>query len=271
MLTVSQQGRPKFSGQSMKQRLDILLREWGLAPSRAKAQELIREGAVEIFKNGQWVGAQDDALLLSTDEKSIVRLTSNEVLTYVSRGGRKLECALKDLALNVVGFRALDLGLSTGGFTDCLLKHGARFIVGVDVGHEQLAESLRTNPRLRWFDGVNARALFEDPQIRDQMAEPFDLVVIDVSFISLGPILSQAVRALKSGGYLLALIKPQFEVQADQLNKKGIVTDPKIHELVRDKVRREAQELGLAQIRDVPSRVVGQDGNQEYFLLAQKP
>lgn len=254
----------------MKQRLDILLREWGLAPSRAKAQELIREGAVEVFKGDQWHGVDDESFMLSVEEKSLVRLISHEVLSYVSRGGRKLEAALKDFGLEVKGVRALDIGLSTGGFADCLIKQGARLIVGVDVGHDQLAESLRNNPRLRWYDGVNARALFEDPQVKEQLLESFDLVVIDVSFISLGPILPQACRALKTGGQLIALIKPQFEVRADQLNKKGIVTDLAVHEQVREKVKLQAAELGLAEIESKPSRVVGQDGNQEYFLLAKK-
>jgi len=255
----------------MKQRLDILLREWSLAPSRAKAQELIREGAVEILGAEGWRSAKDEAEMIDVSGRERVRLRENEVLAYVSRGGRKLEGALDEFGILVKGLRALDVGLSTGGFSDCLLKRGAVHVVGVDVGHGQLAESLKADPRLSWFDGVNARSLFEEPRLQEALKDPFDLVVVDVSFISLTAVLPAAVRALRSGGQLVALIKPQFEVGAGQLNKKGVVTDLELHRQVREKIKAHAESLGLVEIKDSSSQVVGQDGNQEYFLSAKKP
>jgi 23S rRNA (cytidine1920-2'-O)/16S rRNA (cytidine1409-2'-O)-methyltransferase len=253
-----------------KIRLDTALRQWGIAPSRAKAQELLREGAVEIFDGQKWSVCMDESRPIESADPAQVRLRSTEVIDYVSRGGRKLEAALKDLQIEVQGLRVLDVGLSTGGFSDCLLRHAVREIVGVDVGHDQLAEKLKSEPRLKAFEGINARQLRTEPRLQEIWQEPFDLAVIDVSFISLEVILPEVALCLPKGGRLIALVKPQFEVANKDHNRRGVVTDLELHAQVRDKVKRLCLDLGFDKIRDVPCRITGQDGNQEYFLYAEK-
>lgn len=244
-------------------RLDILMVEEELAPSRTKAQSLIAAGEVQVMLDGEWVTATKPSQLIDGEE---LRLTpAAQTLKYVSRGGLKLEAALSALKLEVKDFRCLDIGVSTGGFSDCLLQHGARSILAVDVGHDQLALSLRTDPRLQHFEGVNAREL--NAEIRTRIAEDgIDLCVIDVSFISLHKIIP--ALPLPKGSQLLALVKPQFEVGPDHLDSNGIVRDVSLFQKVETDILHALAKCGFSVLNYLPCGVKGSDGNQEFFVQA---
>ncbi|XLM20672.1 methyltransferase domain-containing protein, partial [Chromobacterium piscinae] len=166
------------------------------------------------------------------------------------------------------GWTALDVGQSTGGFTDCLLQSGARRVVGVDVGHEQLHPRLREDARVRYFEGVNARALDHAALLAANDGDGFDLMVCDVSFISLSLVLPSALPLLKPGGRLLSLVKPQFEVGREGLSKGGIVRDESLYPLVRDKINRVLAEQNMQVLAWFDSPIKGGDGNHEFFVHA---
>jgi 23S rRNA (cytidine1920-2'-O)/16S rRNA (cytidine1409-2'-O)-methyltransferase len=243
-----------------KERADKLIADQGLAQSRTQAQALIMAGQVCV----------GDRLVTKASEtfesNTAFRLKEGAVSRYVSRGGEKLEGALKKTELNVKGLCALDIGVSTGGFTDCLLQSGAATVIGLDVGHNQLAWKIRNDPRVTAHEGINCRDI--PPGL---IPQPVDLVVIDVSFISLKLILPQAVKFLKSGGNLLALIKPQFEVEKGQVGKGGIVKDPLLHVKVQEKIRLFVEELGFKNIEVFDSPIEGADGNKEFFISGIAP
>jgi 23S rRNA (cytidine1920-2'-O)/16S rRNA (cytidine1409-2'-O)-methyltransferase len=185
---------------------------------------------------------------------------------YVSRGGLKLEGALKSSGLDVTGAHCLDIGQSTGGFTDCLLQRGAARVTGVDVGHGQLHDSLRRDPRVLAVEKVNARELGTE----HVGAQGFDLIAGDLSFISLTLVMPALVPLLKPRGALLMLVKPQFELQPGQVGKRGIVTDPALYAVVEQRIRNCCASLGL-QVRGwYDSPVAGGDGNREFFVHATK-
>jgi 23S rRNA (cytidine1920-2'-O)/16S rRNA (cytidine1409-2'-O)-methyltransferase len=188
---------------------------------------------------------------------------------YVSRAGLKIEGALHFLNLDVEGFHVLDVGISTGGFSDCLLQNGAVAIVGIDVGHNQLSPKLKSDPRLRLLEGVNAREIHTHPAVEKHRPEKgFDLVVVDVSFISLTLVLPSAVKMVKKpGGCCLALVKPQFEVGPSGLGKNGIVKDKELYQNVRDKILKTVAELGGSSPQFFESPLEGKDGNQEFFCF----
>ena len=238
----------------------MLLAERGLAESRERAQALIMEGLVfapagRVLKAGS----------------SLAEDTPLEVrgrLPYVSRGGLKLAGALDTFGLAVEGKIALDVGASTGGFTDCLLQRGARHVIAVDVGRGQLHHRLRQDSRVTVMEKVNARYPYEMP---DAAPGPVDLVVVDVSFISLTLVLPPAVGHLRDGGHVLALVKPQFEADRGQVGRGGIVKDPKVHAAALGRLVIWAAEHQL-QIRGMcSSSILGDKGNREFFLLLQKP
>ena len=243
-------------------RLDVALVERGLCESREKAQRAIMAGQVKI--NGHPARKSSDSIR-DTDEVSI---EGGE--RFVSRGGHKLEHALKHFTLNVSGLTCLDLGASTGGFTDCLLQHGAARVFAVDVGQGQLAWKLRQDPRVVVMEKTNARALV--PTHFPLPFRPFDLVVIDCSFISLRKILPPAIALLKPAGNIAALLKPQFEAGKAEADKgAGVITDPVVHE----RVLRELQEFTAAQPgvcwRGVTeSPLLGPAGNKEFLVLIEK-
>ena len=243
-------------------RLDVALVERGLATSREKAQRAVMAGLVRI--NGQPARKSSDAIK-DNDEVSV---TEGE--KYVSRGGHKLEHALKEFALDVTGVTAIDLGASTGGFTDCLLQHGAAKVFAVDVGHGQLAWKLRNHPQVVVMEQTNARGL--TPCGFPKPFSPADFIVIDCSFISLRKILPPAVALLRPAGRIVALIKPQFEAGKAEADKgAGVITDPAIHE----RVIRELQEFtgSIPQLtwRSVtPSPLLGPAGNREFLALIEK-
>lgn len=243
----------------MKQRLDKLMVERGLAPSREKAQALIMAGQVvvgdhAVDKAGQQVPVDAE-----------IRI-KGEMLQYVSRGGLKLRRALDEFDIDVTGSLAIDVGASTGGFTDCLLQAGAARVIAVDVGSGQLAWKLRQDPRVVSMEKTNIRYLTPD-----QLGAVPDLAVIDASFISLSKVLPTVAALVKPGGRIIALIKPQFEVGKGEVGKGGIVRDPAAHGRVIEAVRQTSQELGLTVSGVCESPITGADGNREFLISLAVP
>src|SRR2546423_56875 len=219
------------------ERVDKLLVERGLAESRTKAQAMVMAGVVLV--NEQRINKPSD--LVAPDAEIRVKGGDDPASRYVGRGGLKLEAALREFEINVEGFTCLDVGASTGGFTDCLLQHGARKVIAIDVGHNQIDWRLRTDARVEVREGLNARYLKTD-----DFQEKFPLVVMDVSFISATKIMPAIVPLLKETGLLITLIKPQFEVGRGEVGKGGIVREPEKHVRVVEEVNGAAKELGLS-------------------------
>ena len=256
-------------------RADQLLVERGLAASRSQAQRLIASGARWRAPDGWRVLAKSDDLPPGAQ----IELQDAAEARYVSRGGLKLEGALATAGVAVAGRRCLDVGQSTGGFTDCLLQHGAARVVGVDVGHGQLHPRLRADPRVQALEGVNARHLDASLLIaagagqtvaRGLFDADFDLIVGDLSFISLTLVLPALAALLAPAGELLLLVKPQFELQAADIGKGGIVRDPALYPRVEQRLRDACAALGLAVRHWLPSPVAGGDGNHEFFIHAAR-
>ena len=244
-----------------RERIDKLLVARGLAPSRTRAQALVMAGVVLV--NEQRVEKASETF--APDAAIRVRGSDDPAARYVGRGGLKLEAALRHFALDVTGFVCFDVGASTGGFTDCLLQHGARRVVALDVGHNQLDYRLRTDPRVEAREGVNARYL----QTAD-FAAPFDLIVMDVSFISATKILPALAPLLNEQGRIVLLIKPQFEVGRGKVGKGGIVTDAAEHARVVAEVNDAAQALKLTVRGVIDSPITGADGNREFLALYER-
>lgn len=237
-----------------KKRLDQLLVERGLAESRAKAQALIRAGLV--FVDGQ----RRDKPGTRVPEGAEIRVVSGP--RYVSRGGEKLAAALDAFGIDPAGKVCLDVGASTGGFTDCLLQRGARKVYAVDVGKGLLHWRLRSDPRVVVREGVNARYLR-----REDIGEPVDLVTVDVSFISLRLVLPPLRRIVRPEGDVIVLVKPQFEAGRGKVGKGGVVRDPRVHrEVVEGIARFAVDELGWAVAGALRSPLTGPAGNVEFFL-----
>jgi len=235
-------------------RLDTLLVERGLAPSRERARALILAGQVDaggvsLLKPGAAVPPDTEVRLLTPDHP------------YVGRGGLKLAHALDAFGLAVQDRDALDIGASTGGFTDVLLRRGARRVIALDVGRGQLDWRLRTDPRVLVVEGVNARHLSPD-----RIPGPVDLVTIDVSFISLRLILPAVPPLLRPEGEIVALVKPQFEAGRREVGRHGLVEDPEVHARVLDDVSGAAAGIGLVTVEMTPSPITGARGNREFFL-----
>ncbi len=282
-------------------RIDQLLVHIQLASTRSQAQRLIADG-VEWKTGDTWKRVTKNGD--DVPEDALVRLLNDAEARYVSRGGLKLEAALKRVGLDVTGFACLDVGQSTGGFTDCLLQHGAASVVGVDVGSAQLHPQLRSDPRVLCVEKVNARSLvaddlvaayqdsigadgmFEDDEEVDGaavdsaesvdstpplFAPAFDLIVADLSFISQTLVLPAVVPLLKAGATLLTLVKPQFELQPGQVGKGGIVKDPDMYAIVEQRLRETCADLGLTVTAWFDSPIEGGDGNREFFICARSP
>jgi 23S rRNA (cytidine1920-2'-O)/16S rRNA (cytidine1409-2'-O)-methyltransferase len=237
-----------------KIRLDVALVGLGLAPSRERARALILAGQVTI--DGQVVSKAGAAV--RSDAR--VELASPDH-PYVGRGGVKLAGALDAFGVDPAGRRALDVGASTGGFTDVLLRRGAASVIAVDVGRGQLDWRLRNDPRVLVHEGVNARML-----TANDVPHSVSLVVIDVAFISLRHILPALPPFLDGAADIVALVKPQFEAGRDEVGKHGIVSDPAVHDAVIERVTEAARACGLARIAMAPSPITGATGNQEFFL-----
>jgi 23S rRNA (cytidine1920-2'-O)/16S rRNA (cytidine1409-2'-O)-methyltransferase len=245
-----------------KTRLDQLLVRSGLCDSREKAQRAILAG--QVLVNRQRARKPSD----SVHPEDQIELAATE--RYVSRGGGKLEHALRHFQLDVTGWIAIDLGASTGGFTDCLLQHRARHVCAVDVGSGQLAWKLRQDPRVKVMERTNARNL--DPSRLPPPYAAVDLVVIDCSFISLRKIIPPAVALLKTPGRIVALIKPQFEAGKAEADKgAGVITDPRIHQRVLDALRTFVEtQPGLTWVDLTESPLLGPAGNKEFLVLLEK-
>jgi 23S rRNA (cytidine1920-2'-O)/16S rRNA (cytidine1409-2'-O)-methyltransferase len=235
--------------------LDTLLVARGLFPSREQAAAAILAGQVTLPGRQ---GHPKPGMRLPVDAEVEVRGPAHP---FVGRGGQKLEAALDAFAIDPTGRVCLDVGASTGGFTDCLLQHGAARVYAVDVGYGQLAWRLRTDPRVVVMERVNARYL----QAGD-LPGPIDLVTIDVSFISLGKILPAVVQLVREGGDVIALCKPQFEAGPEDVPRGGVVRDPRVHEAVLAAVRAAAAEVGWPVVGEAVSPIEGADGNREFLL-----
>jgi 23S rRNA (cytidine1920-2'-O)/16S rRNA (cytidine1409-2'-O)-methyltransferase len=247
-------------------RADQLLVERGLAASRSQAVRLIA-GGLRWRDGTTWrvVGKNRDDI----PETAELELLDPAEARYVSRGGLKLEGALALTAIDPRGKRCLDVGQSTGGFTDCLLQQGAEHVIGVDVGHGQLHPRLQGDARVTAVEGVNARALRADDWTSLSPTDSeFDLVVGDLSFISLTLVLPALTPLLKADGGLLMLVKPQFELQPGQVGKGGIVRDPALYAVVEQRLRDACATLGLRVARWLDSPIAGGDGNREFFIHA---
>jgi 23S rRNA (cytidine1920-2'-O)/16S rRNA (cytidine1409-2'-O)-methyltransferase len=238
-----------------RRRLDQALVERGLVASRERAQAMVRAGLVRVA--GVTTGEPDQMV---TPEQAIEVAGTT---TYVSRGGEKLAAALDAFALDPTGRTALDVGASTGGFTDVLLQRGAARVIAVDVGYGQLAWSLRQDSRVTVMERVNIRYL-------DQLPMPADLAVIDVSFISLRLVLPAVRKLLSPPGDVVALVKPQFEVGKGAVGKGGIVRDPAQHREVVSRLGHFAGELGYAVAGEIPSPISGAKGNREFLMYLRR-
>ena len=248
-------------------RIDQLLVERGLAGSRSQAQRLIAAGVTWRLLPGDWRSVNKNRDEVPEDAELV--LQDDAESRYVSRGGLKLEGALRQSGLNVTGWRCLDVGQSTGGFTDCLLQQGAAEVVGIDVGHAQVNERIRADERVTCIEGLNARELQLDDERIPEGLQGFDLLVGDVSFISLTLVLPGVVNFLKPDGQLLMLVKPQFELQPGQVGKHGIVRDTALYAFVEDRIRTSLAALGLKVTGWQDSVIEGGDGNREFFVHAE--
>ncbi|MBX7158477.1 MAG: TlyA family RNA methyltransferase [Verrucomicrobiae bacterium] len=240
-----------------KQRIDILLVERGLVESREKAKALVMAGEVmvnqkKVFKASETFDAQVE-IIVKTPER------------YVSRGGLKLEHALKHFSVPVLAKRVLDIGASTGGFTDCLLQHGAAEVVALDVGQGQLHWKLRQDARVKVVEGKNARHLAPG-----ELGDLFDMAVMDVSFISQTLLWPRIAEQLKPEGLVIALIKPQFELKADEVGKGGVVREESLRQQAVKRISNWlSAETNFEILGVVPSPILGKEGNQEFLLCAR--
>ena len=242
---------------NIKKRLDLLLVENHQAPSRQRARAMIMAG--KILVNNQPVDKV--GFLVSAADCIVVK---EKDIPYVSRGGVKLEGALQSFELNPTGCICLDVGASTGGFTDCLLQNGALRVYAVDVGYGQLAWKLRQNPRVVAIERTNIRNM--SPEV---IPEPVNLVTIDVSFISLKIVVPAVIGYMKENSRILALIKPQFEVGKGQVGKGGVVREAKLHQEVIDRLSAFFDTMGLSSRKIMPSPILGPKGNREFFILLE--
>jgi 23S rRNA (cytidine1920-2'-O)/16S rRNA (cytidine1409-2'-O)-methyltransferase len=243
---------------SKRRRLDRLVVDRGLAASRQRAAALILAGRVTV----EGERAEKAAQQVAPDAR--VEVVEDE--GYVSRGGIKLAGALDAFSVTVAGLVAMDVGASTGGFTDCLLRRGARRVYAIDVGYGQLAWKLRQDARVVVLERSNMRYLE-----REQIPEPVDLATVDTSFISLTKVIPRVIEFLGENGRLLALIKPQFEVGRGRVGKGGVVRQPELHQQVVSEVERFCRDQRLAVEGVVESPLLGPKGNREFFILAVKP
>ena len=238
----------------MKERLDVLLVQRGLAPSREKAKAMIMEG--NVYVNGQ----KEDKAGAGFDTQAPIEVRGN-TLAYVSRGGLKLEKAMKEFALTLTGMVCMDIGASTGGFTDCMLQNGAARVYAVDVGYGQFAWKLRQDERVVCMEKTNIR--YVTPE---DIGEPLDFASVDVSFISLTKVLGPAQALLKEDAQMVCLIKPQFEAGREKVGKKGVVRDQAVHLEVIEKILAFAGKLGFSVLHLSFSPIKGPEGNIEYLV-----
>lgn len=244
-------------------RLDVFLVQNKQIESRTKAQDLIVQGLVTVKGNV----ITKPSFEVSNDLMDTVHIVENNLNQYVSRAGFKLEGALKYTRQNVQGLKILDVGQSTGGFTDCLLQQGAELIVGIDVGSGQLHEKIKTHSRVKYFENLNVKDLTLEGI---QQTELFDGVVCDVSFISLTKVVPYLGPVLKTKGFFLLLVKPQFECGPEYLDKSGIVSDPKVYKTIEADIKSLCDKVFMTKTQYFESSITGKDGNKEFFIYGNK-
>lgn len=242
----------------MKERLDVLLVRRNLAPSREKAKAMIMEG--NVYVNEQ----REDKAGASIDTEAVIEVRGH-TLAYVSRGGLKLEKAVEQFGLSLDGLVCMDIGASTGGFTDCMLQNGAAKVYAVDVGYGQFAWKLRQDARVVCMEKTNIR--YVTPE---DVGEPLDFASVDVSFISLTKVLPAAWELLKDGAQMVCLVKPQFEAGREKVGKKGVVRDPKVHLEVVSRIVAFTREMGFSVLHLDFSPIKGPEGNIEYLIHLKK-
>lgn len=251
------------------QRIDTLITQRAMADTRTQAQRIIKEGRVQVKEPGKhWTAVSKPGLKVADDSE--LQITSSESDRYVSRGAWKLVEALRVFNIDVTDMTAIDIGQSTGGFTDCLLQAGTGKVVGIEVGHDQLSPALRSNARVICLEGMNARSLPDELRAHTPDQRGFDLAVMDVSFISQTKILPSLVPLIRSNGQLISLVKPQFEVGKEGLGKGGIVKDHALFHQVETKIKSLCTDLNLEVRGYIPSPIKGGDGNHEFLLWAVK-
>ncbi|AOF84933.1 ftsJ-like methyltransferase family protein [Hydrogenophaga sp. RAC07] len=253
-------------------RADQLLVERGLAASKSQAQRLIASGVRWRLLPGDWTTISKNGQELR--ETVELQAVDNAETRFVSRGGLKLDGALQRVAFDVRGLRCLDVGQSSGGFTDCLLQRGAQQVVGVDVGQGQLHPRLRGDARVVCIERCNARDLTADALTDaggESAAAPFDLIVGDLSFISQTLVWPALVPLLKPGGHVLMLVKPQFELQPEHIGKGGLVKSDASYPLVRERIEQVVKDGGLVLLDYFESPITGGDGNREFLVFARQP
>lgn len=248
-------------------RLDQLLVSQGLTSSRTRAQRLIRNGRVSLDETTQALTKPSE----KWPEDTRLYVAPDPEERFVSRAGLKLEAMLDALELRLDGLGVLDVGQSTGGFSDCALQAGARHVIGVEVGHDQLDARLRNDPRVTCLEGINARAMLGEKALQQALTEhPVDLAVMDVSFISQTLILPEIAALLPHHGRLISLVKPQFELTPKALDKRGVVRDAANYQQVEERLQEACQSLGFTVQHWQISPITGGDGNREFLLYAQK-
>ena len=248
-------------------RVDQLIVQQGLAPTRSAAQRLIDSGSVRWRSPKGWLVPKKAGEDLPAG--CLIEVTNDAELRFVSRGGLKLEGALKHCGLTALHLNCLDIGQSTGGFTDVLLQQGANRVVGIDVGHGQLSASLALSDRIKSYEGLNARDVSGSVFQQEEAAASFDLIVADLSFISLTLVLPTICDYLAPLGQVLLLVKPQFELQPADIGKRGLVKDEAAYPLVEQRIRKACAALSLHVLDYFASPIDGGDGNREFFVHAK--
>lgn len=243
----------------MKKRLDEHLVENKLSPTRSQARNFIKDGFVKVNGNVQ----KKPGYLIGPDDTIWIQSRSR----YASRGGFKLEAALEHFNIDPTGLNCLDVGASTGGFTDCLLQRGAKHVTAVDVGTNQLIDSLKNDPRVTSYENTNIKSFSETVEVAQNMTNTCDLSVIDVSFISLTQVLVHVTNLIKPSGHILALFKPQFEGGPEALNNQGVVREPTKREKILKDFLMWCKEQGYKVAKPLESPIIGKKGNHEYFLF----
>lgn len=252
-------------------RLDQFLVQKKITTSRTQAQELISKGFVSLNQNGMKTVLKKSSFVVDESNSENIIVEENELQKYVSRAGLKLEGVLKALKINVANKIVLDVGQSTGGFSDCLIQSGAQKVVGLDVGHSQLHEKLKNIKNIVSIEGLNAKDLKTDAFFLSQVPEnKFDMIVMDVSFISITKVIPHLVEFLRPNGEYLFLVKPQFECGPDYLDKNGLVKDLSIYQQIESNMKK----IALNNFNNVEfyikSDLQGKDGNQEFFIYGKK-
>lgn len=252
-------------------RLDLFLVQKNLANSRTQAQDFIANGFVYLLQGTNKVALKKPNYIVAKTEQDKILVEANPLQKYVSRAGLKLAAALNSLNIIVTNKIILDIGQSTGGFTDCLIQDGALAVIGIDVGHSQLHASLKNQPKIISLEGLNAKDLATDKKFISVVpVNNFDMIVMDVSFISILKVIPFIAKFLKPTGEYLFLVKPQFECGQELLDKNGIVKDPSVYNEIENNIKKTSLQNFNNVEAYIKSDILGKDGNQEFFIYGKK-